>query len=195
MFGIRREALYELWPKGLWDIQVPLAKLLGLGTERMTDRDFWARIDLEGESFWSGLEPLPWFDELIQLVNTVSKGDWYILTSPSLSPESYSGKARWVKNRLGRGFSRLIPTKDKALLSGSNRVLIDDREETIVKWDKAGGMGLLFPTHLNSGHEAASRNGELPSRIPALLSSWAMWLDTPISERFLICSRPSEPEA
>lgn len=107
--------------------------------------DFWKPINDIGSEFWEALQPLPWAEKLVGLIEAIG-WDWYVVTSPSREPESYSGKVRWLKNFFGKEFDRIIPTKYKWLLAGEGRVLIDDREKNCVEFEKVGGASILFPS-------------------------------------------------
>ena len=90
-WGVSSEDVLRYWQPGEWDIVHPLCLALGF-PEPISNNQFWAR--LEGDSFWLGLEPLPWLDDLLELVKGYTK-DWHIVTSPSLCPTSYDGKVKW----------------------------------------------------------------------------------------------------
>jgi len=42
------------------------------------------------------------------------------------------------------------PAKFKSDLSGKNKILIDDREDTINRWNAAGGIGILHTSAPNT---------------------------------------------
>jgi len=145
-----RDLVEAKWTPGEWDICTPLA---------MTPDWFWKRIHEWGEGFWTGIDPMPWARELVNLVEKISK-DWYVVTSPSRNPTSLSGKQRWCNEYFNgsedKHFPNMIPTPHKHLLSMPNTLLIDDREETVKRFNNAGeGKALLFPSLGNSLHEFA----------------------------------------
>lgn len=52
---------------------------------------------------------------------------------------------------------RLILTNRKEVFSGPGRALIDDRDENVEGWEKAGGIGVLVPRPWNKT-KASRRN-------------------------------------
>lgn len=78
--------------------------------------------------------------------------DKYLLTT-ICSEECYAGKLEWVKMNIPHMQNRIITTEYKHLLAAPGRILYDDRDEHIVAWEKAGGIGRLVPRLWNSGHE------------------------------------------
>lgn len=163
-WGVERAPVLEHWTPGRWDMVPPLSKALGLA-EPMSNNRFWSR--LEGDSFWLGLEPLPWFDDLLQLITNYTD-DWHIVTSPSLCPTSYDGKVKWLKTKFGKSFDRFAITPHKYLFAGPDTVLIDDRDRNIEEFAGAGGIGVVFPSHHNSEHRVAN-GADWLMRIPAPL--------------------------
>jgi hypothetical protein len=120
--------------------------------------EFWHPIRKEGEKFWANLKPLPWCAQLLKIVQDTGL-EFYILTGPDTHPSSYSGKMIWANKWLGAELSKkVIPTSHKWLLSSPGRLLIDDREENLLKFEfdedgkERGGHGLLFPSKGNSLH-------------------------------------------
>ncbi len=107
--------------------------------------NFWEGIDGD-ESFWVNLRATDWAHDLINLID---KHEWYIVTSPSNCPTSYSGKARWLKNFFGNGFNRFFPCCHKHVLANPTTLLIDDREYNCTDFAKHGGRTLLFPAWYN----------------------------------------------
>jgi len=113
---------------------------------------FWDFID-EGPNkmvFWKGIPPLP---EAKKLIKFVSKYNYELLTAPSIKEQSVEGKKAWLDIWVNKGLfpskpkMNMKPAKEKHLIKPkltSNDILIDDREETIINWNKAGGIGILF---------------------------------------------------
>ncbi|MEZ0261659.1 MAG: hypothetical protein ACAH80_11665 [Alphaproteobacteria bacterium] len=71
------------------------------------------------------------------------------LTGPVPNPDGFEGDAAWtMKFKPESGKFALMEviccrSKDKLLLARPNHVLIDDRQENIDAWTKAGGIGIL----------------------------------------------------
>ena len=90
--------------------------------------------------YWTNLDWQPGGKELW---NYIKKYNPYILTAPSLNPESREAKSDWVTRLDGMKKIYFKPAKSKSDFSEKNRILIDDRKDTIDRWNTAGGIGIL----------------------------------------------------
>jgi 5'(3')-deoxyribonucleotidase len=75
--------------------------------------------------------------------------EWYILSSPTRSSKSLSGKHEWIKRHFGITFRNFIITPQKHLLAGPNTLLIDDSIEKVEKFARCGGDSMHVPSPLN----------------------------------------------
>ena len=111
---------------------------------------FWDLIDEKHKvAFWRGIELMPGAK---QLVNFVSQYPYQMLTAPSVKKQSVIGKGLWVKDKVGT----LYPSKPKVFYRKAkekhmvkpeltkNDILVDDRPDTIARWDGAGGTAILY---------------------------------------------------
>ena len=127
--------------------------LSGMRSEPFVDKygkeKFWNLIDEKYKvSFWRGIEPM---DDAKKLIEFVSKHDYEMLTAPSRKNHSIIGKSLWIKDKIGK----IFPSKPKVNYRQAKQkhlikpqlteydILIDDREDTIDRWNKAGGTGIL----------------------------------------------------
>lgn len=151
------EFIPERWPDGEWEI----GKVLGISKNH-----FWRIIDGGGHDFWANLEPLPWFDELVQLSNSIDP-NFHLLTSPSRNPNCSKGKMIWIQKHFGWDFRRFIlaSAKSKHHCSGPNRILIDDKPSNIEDWIAAGGTGILFPTVWNTPFDQIPHDSKIVEHI------------------------------
>lgn len=77
-----------------------------------------------------------------------------ILSAPIESSKGMpaaQGKELWVKDNLNPQPSEIIivpaiQKQDYAKTNGMSNILIDDKEETIIQWNSAGGIGILHQT-------------------------------------------------
>lgn len=111
--ALRAHDRYEFldsWPPGERDVP----KALGISR-----RKFWSVIDGEGSDFWAGLEPYPWFSDLVQMVGDIAP--FSVLTAPSLAPSSVKGKVRWMYEHFpsirGKRFTDFLIGPQKHLLA------------------------------------------------------------------------------
>ena len=110
---------------------------------------FWNLIDEDNKiSFWVGIKPMP---GAAALVNAVKKYNYELLTSPSSKKQSYLGKILWVRNHSdilgGKPRINFKRAKEKHEIKpelSKTDILIDDREDTIGRWNAAGGTGIVY---------------------------------------------------
>ncbi len=113
----------------------------------VTLNQFWEKVDNAGSSFWSGLDSFSWTEELIETVQEASK--LVILSSPSNHISSHIGKVTWIKNNLGQNFRNFCLYGLKEEFAREDRLLIDDRQESVDKFREAGESAILFPAYGN----------------------------------------------
>ena len=146
----------------LVDFDKGYKNLTGVSTthaDRQGRDEFWDlfRNSLEKKGideidYWANL---PWMSDGNTLWEYVKKYNPYILTAPSINPtipkpdrykpqfnQSIQGKEKWVKrlDNIKRVYYK--SAKFKSDLAGPNKILIDDREDTIARWNAAGGIGI-----------------------------------------------------
>ena len=110
---------------------------------------FWDFIDEDHKvSFWVGIEEMPGARDLVQAVKNYN---FELLTSPSTKKQSYLGKILWVRNHSdlfgGKPRINFKKAKEKHLIKpqlSEKDILIDDREDTIDRWNAAGGTGIHY---------------------------------------------------
>jgi hypothetical protein len=110
---------------------------------------FWDLIDEENKiSFWVGIPTMP---GAADLVDAVKDYNYELLTSPSAKKQSYLGKILWVRNHNslfgGKPRINFKKAKEKHLVKpqlAKTDILIDDREDTIGRWNAAGGTGIVY---------------------------------------------------
>jgi len=119
-----------------------------------TSNAFWKNLDqsiqdkgLTEYDFWKNLE---WMPDGQILWNYIKPYHPYILTAPSLNPGSKQGKKEWVERLDGMKKQYFKPAKFKHEFSGKNRILIDDRADTIENWNAKGGIGILHTSANNT---------------------------------------------
>ena len=137
------------WPPGKWSV----SKILGI-----TEAEFWSPINGRGHEFWANLRPYPWKDELVQLISSLDPA-WTVATAPSRDPSCPYGKTIWMQAHLpasgGAPFRRFSIGGRKHFLARSGRILIDDNDSNVEKFNRAGGVGILFPQPWNALHSIA----------------------------------------
>ena len=97
--------------------------------------------DISEYEYWKNLE---WMPDGQSLWSFIKNYDPYILSAPTRDPESKTGKKAWVSDHLGKVKGLiLVYAYKKPEYSGKNRILIDDRAQTIKEWRSKGGIGIL----------------------------------------------------
>jgi hypothetical protein len=112
-------------------------------------KDAAGRLDREALDFgwWVSMPAFPGAAEFYDALSR--RGQVKFLTGPMLSADCYGGKAAWIEKfhpQRGKWLLRdliICNSKDKELLAGPGRILIDDRENNIREWKAAGGTGVL----------------------------------------------------
>ncbi|MDD9899896.1 MAG: hypothetical protein OXT65_02835 [Alphaproteobacteria bacterium] len=102
--------------------------------------------DALDHNWWASM---PEFDGARNFLDDIkSIAPFKFLTGPMLNDGCFSGKAAWMKkfrpDRDKFAVMDLIicPSKDKHLLAGPTRILIDDRESNCNDWREAGGIAI-----------------------------------------------------
>lgn len=146
----------QLKHPGKWEMH----EILGISAA-----EFWKPIDLD---LWSNLPKTVECNNLLQTAeNIFGKKNCFILTSPTLSPDSSKGKHIWVAKHFPNWIRRLIICPCKAdAISGPGKILIDDRDDNVEAW---GGLGFLVPKMWNSRHMMTHRSSEM---LLNFLESW-----------------------
>jgi 5'(3')-deoxyribonucleotidase len=116
----------------------------------LSNTQFWKPINNMGMTFWRHLPKLPWFDELVDLLDRATDRYWWIATSPDTTIGSRTGKFMWLRQHLPKLVERTFVTGHKWVLAKPGRYLIDDRPATIDKFIEEGGHGIIFPHEGNN---------------------------------------------
>ena len=138
----------------LADFDKRFEDLAGMPPRKFEDtygkNEFWDFIDEKNKlKFWVGI---PVMDGAKKLVNFASKYDYELLTAPSAKKQSRIGKILWVRNHTKdlfgtTPFINFKRAKEKHEVKPSltkSDILVDDRDDTIQRWNAAGGTGILY---------------------------------------------------
>lgn len=126
----------------------------------ITSDEFWSKIHNLGESFYGDwVKPKPWAFELFNRLTSL--GPVLVTTSPGIGkPLDYSSKRIWIDKYFPG--ARLAVMSDKHWLAAPNRLLIDDNEDTCLKFVNSGGHACLVPYPWNCNRDLVSE------RLPAV---------------------------
>jgi len=110
-------------------------------TKTHSTTEFWGEIEKAGIGYWVGME---WMPDGKKLWNFIKNYDVEILSAPSRSKLSVTGKQMWVKTMLNpKPKLNLVRAVEKQKFANSHSILIDDKVENINQWKSAGGIGIL----------------------------------------------------
>jgi len=135
--------------------------------DRQGSEYFWGlyrdSLKEKGMSEKDYFENLPWESDGKELWDYIEKYNPFILTAPSVNRDvpkeirykmegnqSMQGKAEWVKRLNNVKKTLYKSSKFKHQFAGRNRILIDDRKDTIDRWNNAGGIGILHTDTKNT---------------------------------------------
>jgi 5'(3')-deoxyribonucleotidase len=130
------------YPAGEWNVEDVL---------RVSKDDVWRCIS-EVKDFWLNLKPYPWYYDLLDRINR-TRIPWTVATKPARDPECAKQKIQWMKKHIQPEFGRYMVGRQKFLLAGPGRLLIDDSDENVNRFVECGGQAILLPQRWNSRHD------------------------------------------
>jgi hypothetical protein len=123
-------------------------------------RDGLKDKDISERSYWANLD---WMPDGKQLWDYIKEYNPYVLTAPSVNfdipfeerykvenNESMQGKTEWVQRLPNMKKIYFRSAGRKADFAGPGKILIDDRKDTIDKWNANGGIGILHTSTANT---------------------------------------------
>lgn len=135
---------YDNWPHAKGPEGWHWERDYGLSFESLSticDFDFWAA--------------LPWTSDGRAILDIACcYGDITLLTAPMPHVMSASGKMAWIKRELPE-YSKhtLIATESKAVLARTpDSILVDDNQDNVDGWIRAGGAAVLVPRWWNTAY-------------------------------------------
>jgi len=110
--------------------------------------------DIKGTSFFGQLPKFDTSDALVEYINTLTKGEWNILSSPLRN--DYENSTFWKTHWLDKNNytpKRAIFTGRKesyaTRVAGVPNILVDDKPKNIDKWVDKGGIGIVYQANEN----------------------------------------------
>ena len=123
-------------------------------------------FDFTKESFWSNLPEDVWVNapisnEFLLLLDLsrhiVGLRNVYFLSTPTLCPLSCSGKLKWLKQCAPKSMQRqYLFGPPKHLCATPDSLLIDDNDEKVFAFRRAGGQAISMPRPWNTNHYLAT---------------------------------------
>ena len=123
---------------GEWDIDEKTNK---------TAKEFWQPL---GGDFWANLNWMVDGKAILELLEEVfSTENIAVLSTPTLHPESLSGKYRWIEKHLPDYKRRFLIGPAKWFCAHPDNVLIDDADHNVFAFRKCGGRAITVPRKWN----------------------------------------------
>jgi hypothetical protein len=121
-----------------------LYKTTGIQFDRET---FWGAL---GRKFWASIPKTPICDWLLaRASHLVGRENVFVLTR-TLHSESLAGKHDWVTSRLPEWIhDQMITCARKEVCARSDALLIDDNQDNIQAFLRAGGEAIMYPRPWN----------------------------------------------
>jgi 5'(3')-deoxyribonucleotidase len=130
---------------GKWN----MAEIFGMEPEEFWEpcnhSDFWAHMDWTRD----GMSILKICEQ------SVGEKSVHILTSPSMSPNAWKGKAEWIAEHLPQYRSRLLMGPCKYLCANRGHILVDDGDHNVKAFREAGGVAVTVPRAWNELHHVS----------------------------------------
>lgn len=117
-------------------------------------QEFWSRLD--SAEFWRDLEILPHAHQIVEAARAV--GRTVFLTSPNHNTGCCEGKLQWIRHHFPELQDSFVLTRQKELLAGPGRYLIEDHDPYLARFREHGGDGFLVPALWNSRWREAEQN-------------------------------------
>jgi 5' nucleotidase, deoxy (Pyrimidine), cytosolic type C protein (NT5C) len=138
-----------------------------MGFAHATDPAFWGPMDAK---FWANLDWTVEGRELLDGVEKLFGNNVVLLTAPPPgSLEATAGKIEWVRKHLPQYESRLMVGKAKHLLAGPRKILVDDNDTNVFKFNEHGGSSVLVPRPWNScKHQCVDGNHDVESLLQTI---------------------------
>jgi len=115
----------------------------------MSPQEFWGVLD---QDFWLDLEWMPDGRAILaEILKYVKPEQVTILSKPTGFPHCTEGKELWIKKDMP-GFNYLIGMR-KEPIAGPGKLLVDDHDDNVDKWVKAGGVAVQVPLLSNRWHK------------------------------------------
>lgn len=116
-------------------------KLTGKWPHEMPSNMLWKSI-YKTNDFFLKLDLMPDADKLWEYCKQYDRKQF--LTGAPSSKTFQAHKPLWVKNNLCQTTNVIVlPSRDKQLYAGPNKLLVDDRSKMIDAWVAKGGLGIL----------------------------------------------------
>ena len=167
----KKYVIYSDMDGVLVDFDKGYKKLTGVSTQHADSQGknkFWdlyrnslKKKNIPEKLYWANLKPMP---DKEKIWNFISPFNPYVLTAPSVNfdipfeeryklekNQSMQGKTEWADRYLSNMRKLYFRSAGrKSDFAGPNKILIDDRKDTIDAWNAAGGIGILHTSAVST---------------------------------------------
>lgn len=111
--------------------------------------------------FWKNFKWTPDGKDILAICEKFFDGNICLLTAPYEGDGVVDGRKDWIKREMPGYMDRTLVGKCKEAIpvGNPNAILVDDWEENILSWRRAGGTGILLPRPYNSNEHLTHRGG------------------------------------
>jgi 5'(3')-deoxyribonucleotidase len=104
--------------------------------------------------FWENLRFTPEAFQIIEAVeDKYGTKNVYLCTSPSDWPAASFGKHKWILKNLPEYRRRFFIGDEKWAIASPSLLLVDDRDDNVDNFRRAGGQAILVPRPWNRHHK------------------------------------------
>jgi 5'(3')-deoxyribonucleotidase len=138
--------IVDYYPAWGWDI-VKAANAMH-PSRIFTKETFWDSLD---RKHWATVPKSEMCDWLVrECAGLVGCKNVYILSAPTIDPDSLAGKLEWIHSNLPAWIHRqFLIGPHKHLCARPDALLIDDRDKNVEDFQEAGGRTILVPRPWN----------------------------------------------
>lgn len=134
----------------------------------VSQKEFYDKIEKEGERFWTNLKPYTWANELYSLCCSIAPT--CICTDVGQFSGAFTGKIKWIKKNLENldhddYFKHYMVTPRKEFAASPTTLLIDDDLKKVSSFRLGGGQAILFPRYWNPNYKLENKAYEYTERI------------------------------
>lgn len=132
--------------------------------------EFW---DFYSREVWENIPMSPQADQILEFASLFGTANVCLLSATTLCPNQLAGKLKWVQRFLPNWLHRqYLFGPRKWFCAGPDSLLIDDSDDNVHAFRKAGGHAILIPRPWNSnrGKDTSSYLKQQFSRFPVTVS-------------------------
>jgi len=162
------------WPEGWTYDMFEAAGTSREEADKLCDINFWANLDWMEDGR----------DILKAVLDRFKPHEIVVLTKPMRNSGAYTGKMIWFENNIPQLYDRVVPSlvPKEVFAVDFNTLLVDDCQENIEQFIRAGGAGILVPRPWNK-QDQLFYSGKAVSYVARMLDKWIRIANHPARSR------------